>query len=358
MATFSVRQSGSTTIPNTGGSATATVSSYTAANTILKISVRGGNTSPTDDMVRAVKTNSTTLTFTRTGTTVTTVVFWELIEFSDGVTVQDISVSAEGTQAISAVDLGQSWLTITGLGANSGFSGKYAPLLQFNSTTQIELDTDSVAWGTGGTIQVVDYTGCDVQNTTRTLTTSTATQTTTTLTAVDTDVTLVFGSMKIDGNPILFNAGFWRCFLASSVSQQMNRNAGTSFTMNFNMFAVEFTDDTAVQDVQGTITGGSTTGNFTFSAVTQSRTMTWLGGCNAYGMSTGLIAHAGDGGTHAMFTSAFTTTTNFQVVRVGTSDNSSISGQSIEFAAPAVGGTGSSVAALQSIAPRQQVGML
>ncbi len=278
MATHSRTQTGSVTLGVGVTSTTATPLSYTAASSIVKISVSHGTDRPNSSWVKVAKTNSTTLTFTRAGSVDEVLVNWELHEFSSGVIVEDLSlpIALPTTYTISSRDLTKTFVIDTAHGAGNDFTESDACIVRLNSATELEVVTSGFVHA-AREIQVIEYDGCTVQTLTPSLTSTTLILTTATiLNAVDITKTIVFGTMTNDSSTALsFAAGLWRAVLTNTTTVTLERYTGTSITVAWHLFVVEFTDDTVIQAGQLALSAAET--DTTVAIVDTSKTATFLG---------------------------------------------------------------------------------
>jgi hypothetical protein len=359
MALLQNKQSGSVTIAVDNFSNTATVTAFVLARSLLKISVTSSESSPNDGYVTAVKTNTTTLTFTRTDDQGAATVAWELFEFDSDVTVQDVSKSGAGTAAISAVTLAQTFPVCTQTGINANYQSSETSIIQFNSTTEIEAVTNGGSPGVHE-VQVVDYTGCAVQNTTHSVSTFTSLSTTDTITEVDTGATLVWGTSTTNAGAFTtFEDGLFQLRLTNATTLTMTRADTTSFDFGFNLFAVEFTDGGEVQEGELSVASTATSADATLVDLGDTgRIGTFLGTCHAHGFTYGKSTANSDDIPESAVRTTLPNTTTFRITRhEGVDRTATVTYQAMEWHV-SVPPSGKSVAAVGSMAARILMGQI
>lgn len=200
-----------------------TVSSYTAANSILLFSQRGGGTQGQNSTVRGIKLNSTTLQFNVDSTGTSFEGEWYLLEFDTDADVQDMTASGPGNQAISSVTLAQSFLVPLGveIPLGTGFGAWENFRLSFVSSTLTNVDKGGA--GTTG-YQVVDLVGASVQEIT-TASITTGNQNNESITAVTLAETIHFATFSTDDNALEFDNQY-RSSLSSTTNWLLQRTEG------------------------------------------------------------------------------------------------------------------------------------
>ncbi|MEQ8551610.1 MAG: T9SS type A sorting domain-containing protein [Cyclobacteriaceae bacterium] len=327
-AEFLRRQAGTTTL--TGTSTTVTIPTTLAdmSKSILVFSTTSSSNNPRDYQVGGEITNTTTLTFVRNNNGGSVSISWEVIEFESGVYVQRgsdvVPLSTNVDITIECVDLNQSFVILSGindgttLGNDDGITGN------LTSETNLRLltgttggDFDQAYW------QVIEYQGASVQKVTASLTGATATSTIPT--PVDMSKTMIISSHIIGGNS---NADdLPRTELTNSNTVTYTR-VGTTNTMTFLTYVVEFTDQTTVARGTANFTSGSASQVVSGLTTTSSSAVIAPGN---YGKQGSCDYTANDNTGHNWFTYDLTSSTTLQIDRAENTSNASAPWQIVTF---------------------------
>lgn len=270
MAALTNKQEGITTILAANTSATATVSSYTASRSILIIQPIAGNNAPHQYCTKGYKSSSTQLTFERDATGGNDVVVrWVLLEFDADVSVQDVNYTSTGSQTISSVTTGQTWIVY----------GGYSPVDDFNLRDGGDI---SVTTSTSVTVrqtqtpvdiraQIIDYTGCSVQQVIRTGDSGTPVNVTISSVTTSQSVPLSVGG---DYTTIIDSEDIYRIAFTTSTNVQANAAAGGP--VDWTLHVVEFSDGSTTQEATAQIV--DLTVDVTISSVTTSNSCCFSSG--------------------------------------------------------------------------------
>jgi len=306
MAVLSRKQSGSKTLA--GGATTETIargvatgfdSTVTPATTILLVTMSAGGAWRHWEL-----TDGDTITITSNADNLAgDVVYWTLLEYSSGVAVQHTSItiadsSASNTVAIDpAVTLAQSFIIPGGGIAADDAALIRQAAIKLDSTVQASATRGSAGAGTNVLpFQVVDYTGCSVQDVNHTLSASELTTTTKDITAVTLANTAIFASMYTDRNEDNNDEQFWDCYFSDTDTITWIRNAQTAAAdFNFRVYVVEFTDGTVVRRGALQMADGVTQDTDTITEVTVAQSAVIASGSDVYGQAMGRNAHTAPG---------------------------------------------------------------
>ncbi len=293
MATLLNKQSGQVTISVT--SITATPDAYVLARSILLFSYRGGDNETRGSACSGEKTNTTTLTFSRNfDIAADLIIEWQLFEFDTDVTVEDFSRAGEGTVAINSVTLANAFITetLSNTGTSLGQNNYLRSI--FNSQTEIELISVGTPTAPESRGQVVEFTGCSVQEISRTIANWGASSTTAIITSV-TEVDTILISTQSSTATSDFDDDWSRVTLTDDTTVTMDRVASTNITtIVWNIFVLEFTDGTTSQKAQHTLADADATDDITITSVTLDESGVILSGASPWGMSHGNAAVADD----------------------------------------------------------------
>ncbi len=317
-AEFFRKQTGTTTIVNTSTNTTVTIAAVDMSQTFLVFSSTIDNTSPTNFQIGGSITNSTTLTFERTGNTGAVSVSWQVFEFQGGVYVQHGSTTniARGVAvnvAINCVDLTRSFVIASGKksGANLGNDDSFSANLTTSTNLQFNIndntlgaDYEAAFW------QVIEYQASNVQKVTATLNNGSTTATSA-IAAVNTAKAFVVSNhtLPVGGSAIVTsNLPMTELTNATTVTYTRNTNVGT---LQLVAYVVEFTDQSTVTRGTEPFASTVTTKNVT---VTSSNSSGIISTGN-YGRQGSTSSGASNNTGHSWFTYQLTTSTNLQIVR-------------------------------------------
>lgn len=346
MATLSLKQSGTKTLASASssmtilrGTDTGFDSTVTAGSTILIVTYRAASGAGSAT-INWELTDGDTITVSRTSTTGDIVVYWTLLSFSSGVTVQHKSISlgvssTTATVAVTAVTSGKAWIISGGVNHSSAGTptrswGKW----EFDSTTLIRV-TRQFQDGSDSAVykcQVIDYDNCTVQTVTGSLSGSTATTDDKTITSVDTAKTALWGTMESNSATYILDH-YWDAFLTSATNLRLERNGSGSITLSYVVYVVEFTGTESVQSNAVSHADATSTVNTTITAVTLAQSVAMMTGVCHRGMSSGRSATNVNSEQRHIVSSELTSTTNHQSVRSNNSGAQAYHSQVIQFAA-------------------------
>ena len=227
MATIKSVQSGIVTIADNSASGTyATLTPVDMDKAFLMFSVRHNNVSLQDcrdTQVRGVLTDSTTVTFDRAGAASgqgICVVSWFVIEYTSGVTVQrgtvdGINATTHNVTLKNAVTLAQSWPIVSEQGwTNYDYGFADTVQAEITTTTNLALTVSGNASSHDFAWQVIDYTGANVQKSTKDLANTDNIQTST-ITSVTMDQTFLQGSYYQGTNGTIYPGQWWSAYLSA-----------------------------------------------------------------------------------------------------------------------------------------------
>jgi len=317
VATLTGRQNGTLSFSTADSTLPVTVSSYTASQSILWFSLRGGYNQPDSYAFRGVKTNSTTLTFTRPNNELTATIEWELLEFDTDVDVQDFEVNVQqsSTTSITTVTVAQSWVVHTGrsrAGSQFGSDDPYSAWLSAADTVSYGIGTATSALTS---IQVVDYTGVDVQNFQSTFS-GTNLSFTVAPSSVDTTATMLSGGASLASNAGM-DGYLFRLALTSATLVTADRGATDDESLIYVIDVVEFTDGTSVQDGPISIGTSEYLGTATITDVTIANTVSGITAMMPWSMTAGKSTETDDDSATSWFTVTMTAVDTVTATRVG-----------------------------------------
>lgn len=286
-------QSGSVALSSSAVPTDVTVTSYTAANSCIFFSHRGGTgINSRTYRIQARKTDSTTITFDRelAGTPVVTVE-WFLVEFDTTVDVQDVSRTGDGTITISAVTLSQSYSLPSWEFGGSNLNNDDYGAWRFNSTTQIEVansDTPPLDTSIQWQVQVVDYADCSVQAFNHTSphnwTTLFDTQG---ITSVDVNKTWVIGTGYHKNSAQTIDNETFRLDLVDDILYRIRRGNTALRNVVWNeIYVIEFTDGVFLQELERTTGDTDDTIDVTIAEVNLGKATAHWGACAGGWLST------------------------------------------------------------------------
>ncbi len=225
------------------------------SKSILIFSVSVDDTDPSDVLIAGYFSATDRITFLREGTGGDAMIYFQVVEFSSGVSVQHgVSTvnSATYNETIPATTYQKSFVlsSMMNVGGTFGSDDGYAAYLTSATNLQIRCDGSGfdVYW------QVVDYDSCTVQLSSSNM--SGTSSTGTIATSVTTTKTMLINGHRNSGN---VNADdLPRTVLTNGTTITHTRN-GSASTLNHVTQVVEFTDLTTV--IHGSTSFGSGDGN-------------------------------------------------------------------------------------------------
>jgi len=313
-------QTGSVTV--TTASNTATVSSFTLANSVLFMSARGGSSSCTESLITGEVTNTTTLTFSRDSATGNSlIVEFALVELDTDVDVQHVTYTTSGTTAISAVTAAQTFVRSLGCRNQGGTFGDDDNVqLDLPTTTTVGHTITGAVVGQVGNLQVVDWTDADVQEINKTL--NNVTSADETITSVTEAQTFVCGSMRSAAT--LTMAHLFGLQLFSATAIRFSSYTAIATDQISTSYVVDLGADWAVQRGQESVGSGTTTSNVSITAVDTGKS--WANLATASQMtSAGRVNVADDAFSQAFHTHKFSVSSTLQLQRAASGNAATVS---------------------------------
>lgn len=333
MSVLKSQQSGEVTLLNE--SVAVTVASYVPANSILLFSFKGGNSDARRSFVRAVKTNSTTITFYKgnSGETYGEIA-WGLFEFDGNTDVQDIVESGTGTQntTITSVDTDKAYVIPLGVSnaSDTSISDTYTAALEVTSATNVQRRTGTNGSSATFSYQVVEQDGPHGTNSVQFFNRSAETGTSfnQTISSITTTRTALFGSGKCNASSWGYGQPF-RLKLTSSTNVQGNRAGTTSWDAAF--YVVEYKLNVKVQAGTFSFSGSGTDQNTTVTSVVQNNAGALCAAAACMGFSMGTHSYTAEAnGVNVNTRLALTSATNLNFQRSGGYDTLSLDWQILE----------------------------
>lgn len=329
-AEFFRKQSGTTTIANGNNSVTVSLLDVDRSQSFLVFSSTLSDADPNDYQVGGEITNSTTLTFERTGTQGILSISWQVFEFEGGVNVQhgselNVARNTNVDIPIECIDLTKTFAIATirksgsQLGSDDGVTANLVDenTLRLFVTGTAGANVEEVYW------QVIEYNAAVVKKLTTTMTGTTATATITPAVS-DLTKTFVIGNHGISGD--LLCDDLPRTELTNSTTVTYTRNAAIN-DVNFLTYVVELTDNSTVARGTQSFANGFGTQNVTISAGASSGVIA-PGQMGRQGSST---RNGTDDTGHAWFTYTITSGTNLQISRDASTQSANAPWQIVTF---------------------------
>lgn len=332
-AEFYRRQTGTTTIANGSTVTNVSISGVDMSQSFLVFSSTIDNALPENFQVGGRINNSTTLTFERTGNTGVVTIKWQVFEFEGGVFVQhgsatNIARNANVNVSINCVDLTKSFVLISARKSGGQFGNDDGITANLTTSTNLQL----FITGTAGANmeeaywQVIEYQAATVKKVTATLNAG-STSTTSTITPAVSNLakTFVVSNHGVSGD--VSSDDLPRTELTNTTTVTYTR-VGTTETMNFVTYVIEFTDQSTV-----------TRGNQAFAAASVSQNVVIAAGASSGVFGPGNFGRQGstsfatdDNPGHNWFTYEITSGTNLQIQRaVGTGSTANAPWQIVTF---------------------------
>lgn len=312
-AEFYRKQTGTATIANGATSTTAAITTVDLTQSFLVFTSTISNADPNNTQIGGTMTNSTTLTFIRTGNTGAVTIKWQVFEFEGGVFVQrgsaGVPLSTNVDITLECIDVIKSFPIISGRKSGTQIGNDDGVTADITSSTNLRLLTgtaggnyEEIYW------QVVEYQAATVKRVTGSIANGSLSGTSTISPAV-TNLSKAFVlSNHIIGGDVTASS-LPRTELTNTTTVTYTRS-GTTSVMSFISYVIEFTDQTTV-----------TRGSQTFTATTSQNVSITAGassgvfGSGLYGRQ-GSTNHGGNDDTgHCWFTYEITSGTNLQIVR-------------------------------------------
>ncbi|MDZ7647088.1 MAG: T9SS type A sorting domain-containing protein [Cytophagales bacterium] len=265
-------------------------------------------------------TNSTTLTFERTGNTGTVSISWQVFEFESGVTVQhgsntNVARNTNVNVAINCIDLTKSFVLVTARKSGAAYGNDDGITANLTTSTNLQLfitgaagaNMEEVYW------QVIEYQAATVKKVTATLAAGVASSTSTISPAVS-DLTKAMVVSNHGQNGDVFSDDLPRTELTNTTTVTYSR-VGTAQAFNFVAYVIEFTDQSTVTRGSQNFGSGSTSQNVAIAASASSGVI----GSGNYGRQGSTTFATTDNLGHNWFTYEITSAVNLQINRaVGT----------------------------------------
>ncbi len=327
-AEFLRRQAGTTTMAGTSTTVTLPTTLDDMSKSILVFSTTTSSNNPRDYQVGGEITNSSTLTFARNNNGGSVSISWEVVEFESGVYVQRgsdvVPLSTNVDITIECVDLNQSFVILSGINDGTSLGNDDGITGNLTSETNLRLLTGT----TGGAFdqaywQVVEYQGASVQKVTASLTGASTTSTIST--PVDMSKTMIISNHIISTD---VNADDMPRTELTNTNTVTYTRVGTTGTMTFLTYVVEFTDQTTVARGTANFTSGSA--NQVVSGLTTTSSSAVIAPGN-YGKQGSCDYTANDNAGHNWFTYELTSSTTLQIDRAESASNASAPWQIVTF---------------------------
>lgn len=316
-AEFFRKQTGTTTIAAGSTTRTIMITGLDMSQSFLTFSSTISDVNPTNYQVGGEITNSTTLSFERTGTIGTVTISWQVFEFEGGVSVQhgstlNVARNVNVDVAINCIDLTKSFVLVSGrksgaqLGSDDGITANLTSStnLRFFIAGAAGANMEEVYW------QIVEYQAATVQKVTATLAAGSAT-TTSTISSAISNLAKAFvvsnHTISADVNP----DDLPRTELTNTTTVTYTR-IGTTGAMDFVTYVIEFADQSSVvRATQNFANSTITSQNVTITAVNSSCVI----GSGNYGRQGSTDFALDDNTGHSWFTYEITSATNLLISR-------------------------------------------
>ncbi len=317
-AEFLAKQSGTTTIANGSSSNTVVITAVDMSKSFLVFSSTVDNNATTNFQIGGEVTNSTTLTFARTGNTGTVSISWQVFEFESGVYVQhgsstSVARGAPVNVAINCIDLAKSFVLITARKSGGQFGADDGVSANLTTSTNLQLmisnngpggaDMEEAYW------QVIEYQGAIVKKLTTTLSAGSASTTSTISPAIGTlSKAFVVSNHWLEGD--VNSDDLPRTELTNTTTVTYTR-VGTTVNMNFVTYVIEFTDGSTVTRGTQNFGSGVTTQPVLIAATSASGVIA----PGNFGRQGSTNFATDDNIGHNWFTYEITSGTNLQITR-------------------------------------------
>ncbi len=306
-------QKGTAVLGNGSSSIAATIAAVDTSKAFLTYTISGNSAVPDDLSVTGRLLNSTTVSFSRYGTTGNVNIEWAVTEFTSGVTVQRGTTTLAAPQtdiAISPVDTTTTFTTINHRSAGATYSANDYVRATLISSTNLRINVD-VDYSNIVNWQVITYNDANVQRGTTNFASGTTSATATVTTVDTTKAWLLYSNTSADGTAANIGQKSFRGVIANPTTLTFDRSSsGQTAAISWEL--VEFTDATSVQHASTTFATSETSKDITIDPVTLNRSIT-IGGTTLFGGRTTYTADDNHGVN--WFTTKLTTGTNVQVQR-------------------------------------------
>lgn len=314
----------------------ATSKTHTLSTTLLDVNksfmvfgIESSGNNTEDDMIMGVITNTTTLTFTRQGSSGTPTIKGYVVEFTAGVNVDHGTLtsftSSENTAALSNVtDLSKAFLLTSGnaAGTTQHSADMYSARLFDSSGLKVGVTSGEY---TGSVFmanvayQAIEYDACSVQR--GTMSDITSLSQTATITAVDRSKSFVQARYKFNSTSALTGMDEWTLDVKFDSTTQISatRSLDDGDALGDGQYeVVEFTDGNTVQEISESFVGtGSGTNTLTTLSESGANAIAFTG----HNMCFGTTTQSGDQWGAAETTGQITSATNLTVTRGQSSNN-------------------------------------
>lgn len=319
-------QGGTATIAAGSSTTTVSINPVNLGQSILWFQASHNQPAPNNGSISGQMTNSTTLTFSRVGTTGAVTIQWYVTQFSSGVLVQRGTTVKTGTPTmnvpINPVDLTKTFVLISDLHSGGTYNASTFTRARLTSSTNLELSVlgttttspDIVEW------QVVEIqSGASVQSGLVSFGAA-ASIVTVPISTIDPATSfLVFNYRSATGTGSNIGQKMVRGQITSSTQLTFDR-ASTGQAIDIAWYVVSWTDGTTVQRGATSFTSIQTGSNVLINPVNPSRAITFSGtnlsAIGQAGASTSFTSNDNPG--VAAFRHTLTSSTNLQLTRVGT----------------------------------------
>ncbi|GEM_PF-2997140 len=319
-------QRGTATLAVGSSITTVSINPVNLDQSILWFQVSHNIAAPNNGSVSGQITNSTTLTFSRVGTSNTVTIQWYVTQFSSGVSVQRGTTVKTGTPTmnvpINPVDLTLAFVLISDQHSGGTYNASTFTRARLTSSTNLEL---SVVGTTTTTPDIVEWqvveiqSGASVQSGLVSFGTTASTVNVPISTVNPASSFLVFNYRSATGTGSNIGQKMVRGRIISNTQLTFDR-AATGQAIDIAWYVVSWTDGTTVQSGSTSFTSTQTVNNVTISPVNSNRTITFSGtNQSTVGQAGGSTSYTtNDNPGVAAFRHVLTTSTNLQLTRVGT----------------------------------------
>ncbi len=332
-AEFYRKQTGTTTIANGSTLTNVAITGIDMSQSFLVFSSTINDGSPTNFQIGGRINNSTTLTFERTGNTGVVTIKWQVFEFEGGVFVQHGSTTnvARNTNVnvpINCVDLTKSFVLISARKSGTQYGNDDGITANLTTSTNLQLfitggagaDMEEAYW------QVIEYQAAIVKKVTATLNAG-STSTTSTISPAISNLSKAFVVSNHGVSGDINSYDLPRTELTNTTTVTYTR-VGTTESMNFVTYVVEFTDQSAVVRGNQAFAAAAVSQNVAITAVASSGVF----GSGNFGRQGSTNYLTDDNTGHNWFTYEITSGTNLQIQRaVGTGSTANAPWQIVTF---------------------------
>jgi hypothetical protein len=338
-------QKGVETLSNGSSSVVTTITSVDLTKSFLLFNyTKLGAASPGKDLIRAQLTSSTQITFNRVSTVEDVTIYWQVLTFSSGVTVQRGTTSyghATNTDfnvTITAVDASKSIAISSFSCIGDNTDDQDFPQTYLSSATNVNIHTNSAdASSRAVDWQVIEFNNAAVQTGTFSMTSSEATKAATITTAAANKSFVIASYLFEDSFTYRPNRTDIRSRFTSTTQVTFDRNV-SGYIITGRFAVVTFNDQTMVQGGTVSFASGDTTKDVTLgTAVANTSNSSILGGYFGHVQSSYV---ADDSPAPSLLTTELTSTTNLRFTRFSSGYTTDGSYFVIEFPVAATGKVG------------------